>query len=37
MRLEGEFAFNGSRQDVWDLLQDPNILANSLPGAKSMR
>ncbi len=37
MRLEGEFAFNGSRQDVWDLLQDPNILANSLPGAKNMR
>ena len=37
MKLEGEFTFNGSRQEVWDLLQDPDILANSLPGAKNMQ
>lgn len=37
MKLEGEYTFNGSRQEVWDLLQDPDILANSLPGAKNMR
>ena len=37
MKLEGEFTFNGSRQEVWDLLQDPDILANSLPGAKDMQ
>jgi carbon monoxide dehydrogenase subunit G len=37
MKLEGEFTFNGSRQEVWDLLQDPDILVNSLPGAKNMK
>jgi len=37
MKLEGEFTFNGSRQEVWDLLQDPDILASSLPGAKNMQ
>ena len=37
MKLEGEFTFNGSRQEVWDLLQDPDILANSLPGTKNMQ
>jgi carbon monoxide dehydrogenase subunit G len=37
MKLEGEFTFNGSRQEVWDLLQDPDILASSLPGTKNMQ
>lgn len=37
MKIEGEFTFNGSRQEVWDLLQDPEILANSLPGTKDMQ
>ena len=37
MKLEGEFTFSGSRHEVWDLLQDPDILASSLPGTKNMQ
>lgn len=37
MRLEGEFTFSGSRQEVWDLLQDPDVLGSSLPGTKNMQ
>jgi len=36
MKLEGEFIFNGSRQVVWDLLQDPDVLANCIPGTKKL-
>jgi carbon monoxide dehydrogenase subunit G len=36
MKLEGEFTFQGSREEVWELLQDPEILANSMPGTKKL-
>jgi carbon monoxide dehydrogenase subunit G len=36
MKLEGEFIFQGQREEVWELLQDPEILANSLPGTKKL-
>ncbi|BBM87438.1 CoxG family protein [Candidatus Uabimicrobium amorphum] len=36
MKLEGEFTFKGSREEVWDLLQDPDVLITALPGAKKM-
>jgi hypothetical protein len=34
MILEGEFTFKGSREKVWELLQDPKVLAKALPGSK---
>jgi carbon monoxide dehydrogenase subunit G len=36
MNLEGEFVFQGSRSEVWNLLQDPDVLANCIPGTKKL-
>ena len=36
MTLGGTFTFAGPRQAVWDLLQDPAVLAKALPGTKSL-
>lgn len=37
MIVEGEYLFNGPRETVWDLLQDSEVLAKVLPGAKELR
>ena len=36
MILNGTFTFNGPRQKVWDLLQDPDVLAKALPGTERL-
>jgi carbon monoxide dehydrogenase subunit G len=36
VKLEGEHHFKSSRADVWRALQDPQTLANSLPGCKRL-
>lgn len=36
MKIEGEFTFQGPREQVWELLQDPQVLASVLPGAKKL-
>ena len=36
MRVEGRYEFRASRQEVWKALQDPELLAVTLPGAKSL-
>lgn len=36
MKLEGEFTFQGNREEVWKLLQDPEILASSMPGTQKL-
>ena len=36
MQLDGEYTFNGPREEVWDLLQDPDVLKAAMPGAKSL-
>ena len=36
MDLKGEYTFDGPREEVWKLLQDPEVLANALPGAKEL-
>ena len=36
MDIKGEFVFDGSRADVWDLLRDPDVLASALPGTQSL-
>jgi carbon monoxide dehydrogenase subunit G len=36
MILTGTFTFNGPRATVWQLLQDPTVLAKALPGTKTL-
>jgi uncharacterized protein len=36
MKVSGEHAFKASREQVWDALQDPEILAATLPGARRL-
>jgi carbon monoxide dehydrogenase subunit G len=36
MNLEGTFVFGGPRPKVWELLQDPVVLAKALPGTERL-
>ena len=36
MIVTGEHTFPGPRQTVWDLLQDPEVLAKAMPGARKL-
>ena len=36
MILSGTFTFEGPRTRVWDILQDPDVLAKALPGTKTL-
>ena len=36
MNLDGTFTFNGPRDVVWTLLQDPEVLAKALPGTERL-
>ena len=36
MILSGDFTFNGPRAKVWEILQDPAVLAKALPGTRSL-
>jgi len=36
MKLAGEFVFDGSREEVWELVRDPEVLATALPGTQSL-
>jgi hypothetical protein len=36
MKVEGEYQFDGPREDVWELLRDPEVLATALPGTQSL-
>jgi carbon monoxide dehydrogenase subunit G len=36
MNLNGTFIFNGPRDTVWALLQDPAVLAKALPGTERL-
>ena len=33
MRITGQHEFRATRDQVWDALQDPDVLAGTLPGA----
>lgn len=37
MKVEGSYTFEGSVQQVWDLLLDPNALKNCIPGVKELK
>lgn len=36
MKLDGTFTFDGPREQVWTLLQDPAVLAKALPGTERL-
>ena len=36
MRLEGEYIFDGPREEVWQIVRDPEVLATALPGTQSL-
>ncbi len=36
MNLDGTFTFNGPREKVWEILQDPVVLAKALPGTEKL-
>ena len=36
MILSGTYSFEGPRSKVWELLQDPSVLAKALPGTESL-
>jgi carbon monoxide dehydrogenase subunit G len=36
MILSGTFTFEGPRERVWEILQDPDVLAKALPGTKTL-
>jgi len=36
MLIQGTFVFNGPRELVWELLQDPDVLIKALPGAQKL-
>jgi carbon monoxide dehydrogenase subunit G len=37
MKIDGEFTFQGSREKVWELLLDPQVIATVLPGTENLK
>ncbi len=37
MKLQGEYIFNGTREEVWNLVRDPEVLATALPGTQDLQ
>ena len=36
MKIEGNYTFNAPRERVWEILVDPKIMAQCMPGCESM-
>lgn len=36
MRLEGEYIFDGPREEVWEVVRDPDVLVTALPGTQKL-
>ena len=36
MKLTGEYLFYGTREEVWQLVRDPEVLATALPGTQNL-
>jgi carbon monoxide dehydrogenase subunit G len=36
MKLAGEYVFDGPREEVWEMMRDPAVLATALPGTQSL-
>jgi hypothetical protein len=37
MQLQGKYVFDGPREEVWEIVRDPEILATALPGTQSLQ
>ena len=37
MKLNGEYTFDGPREEVWKMLRDPDMLVLALPGTKRLK
>jgi carbon monoxide dehydrogenase subunit G len=37
LKIEGSYTFNAPRERVWEVLLDPNIMAQCMPGCEGMR
>jgi hypothetical protein len=37
MKLDGEYVFDGPREEVWELVRDPDVLVTALPGAQELK
>lgn len=37
MKLEGEYLFDGTREEVWQIVRDPEVLVTALPGTQSLQ
>ena len=36
MKLEGNHTFNGPRQEIWEFIMDPAVIAKTIPGCDEM-
>jgi carbon monoxide dehydrogenase subunit G len=36
VKLQGEYLFDGPREEVWEIVRDPDVLAKALPGTQSL-
>jgi carbon monoxide dehydrogenase subunit G len=36
VKIEGEYVFNGPREEVWKIVRDPELLSTALPGTQSL-
>jgi len=36
VRIEGEYIFSGPREEVWEVVRDPEVLATAFPGTQSL-
>ena len=36
MKLEGDHTFDATRDELWELLMDPNVIAKIIPGCEEM-
>lgn len=36
MKLQGDYLFDGPREAVWEIVRDPEVLAQALPGTQSL-
>jgi hypothetical protein len=36
MKLEGTYTFEASREFVWDMLQDPEVISSIIPGSEQL-
>jgi carbon monoxide dehydrogenase subunit G len=37
LKIEGSYTFNAPREKVWEVLLDPKIMAQCMPGCETMR